>query len=437
MKFPLTVTEDGYYCWCAGKTRWICSRKKSRREALAIYHRKAAAWTDGEAPIVVVDHAGDGSPTVHVILGKWLLDRRAEAQRGELGGGSFMEYKRSAKRINAAIGHMLTDDVSPDVVKQLYAKLHARHGEEMSKRILGHFRAAARYAADMNWCRPLRLGSNLIAKLTAREQPKMKWRLYTPVEIGAILAACDKRIAGARGGFYRDSWVQLKAMILLALNGGYGATELSQLTKPVVDLNVGLIDHARGKTGEQHVVPLWPETIDSLKPVLAQRQKDELLFRTRSGNPWTRVELILKAGKLVKTNPIDNVNWAFGALVRPLGLKIPGQGFYKLRHLHATTVDAAGDPHATFTLAGHALPGSRSPYVRVGLDRVRKVVEYARHVILNPSADPQSASASKAGRAASSGSDTRARRQHGRGAASAARSKESPRRPAARALRSS
>jgi hypothetical protein len=47
---PLTPTPKGWMARIGRKPRWICGRKP-HDEALAIYHRKAAAITSGQEPM--------------------------------------------------------------------------------------------------------------------------------------------------------------------------------------------------------------------------------------------------------------------------------------------------------------------------------------------------------------------------------------------------
>lgn len=363
-----------------GKTRWVCG-KKPPKDALKIYARKLSAWQDDETPLPAPEVMPE-SPTLREVMNRWLIDRRGDSQRGELGGGTFQQYRLSIQRIAPIAGHIFTDDINPDIIKSIYTKIHAKHGEDAARRAMSHLRSCAREAEDRGWCRPMRIGKRNIAKLTARDKPKMKWKLYTPPQLRQILLACNRRIRTSKGRTYREPWEQLKAMILLALNGGYGARELSQLPRPIVDLDARMIDYRRGKTNEDHVVPLWPETVRALRRVMRQRPGDELVFRTREGNAWAREEKHFVAGKLSRSVNHDNVAWKFDELVRPIGLKIAGQSFYKLRHLHATTADAFGDVHASLVLTGHGVPGARGFYVRVDTARLVKLVEYLRHRIL-------------------------------------------------------
>jgi integrase len=83
----------------------------------------------------------------------------------------------------------------------------------------------------------------------------------------------------------------LRAMILLGLNGGFGNTDCAQLSTSAIDMESGLIDFPRPKTGVERVVPLWPETQDALRKALANRpasaSKDlvGLTFLTTFGRP--------------------------------------------------------------------------------------------------------------------------------------------------------
>jgi integrase len=214
----------------------------------------------------------------------------------------------------------------------------------------------------------------------------MKWRLYTPAEVRRILTRIERKLAvkrGRRDGRSIPNLIQLRAMVYLALNGGFNAAECAELKRDSVDLSAALIRHRRGKTGAEHVVPLWDETAAALREAMALRPTDDLVFRTREGRPWRVVRpLYDDRGKIIKSTNTDNVGERFAELVAPMGLKIERQNFGKLRHLHQTLSDAAGDPHATFALAGHALPGAKSHYVKVDVERLRKVVEHVRSVLL-------------------------------------------------------
>jgi integrase len=63
----------------------------------------------------------------------------------------------------------------------------------------------------------------------------------------------------------------LRAMVLLACNGGLGNTDLSEMTFDHVDLDSGWVDYPRVKTGVERRFPLWPETLEAVKLAIAER----------------------------------------------------------------------------------------------------------------------------------------------------------------------
>ncbi|HEY2415583.1 MAG TPA: hypothetical protein VGI40_25295 [Pirellulaceae bacterium] len=63
-------------------------------------------------------------------------------------------------------------------------------------------------------------------------------------------------------------------------------------------LETGWLDFPRIKTGIERKIPLWPETIEALKAVIAARRQpagkahEGLVFLTRlGGQSWVRFEL--------------------------------------------------------------------------------------------------------------------------------------------------
>ena len=69
--------------------------------------------------------------------------------------------------------------------------------------------------------------------------------------------------------------VQMKAMIWLGLNCGFGCTDCADLKWSNVYLANGRIKLARKKTGIPRDLPLWPETIVALEKILS---KGKLVF---------------------------------------------------------------------------------------------------------------------------------------------------------------
>jgi integrase len=80
--------------------------------------------------------------------------------------------------------------------------------------------------------------------------------------------------------------VQMKAMIWLGLNCGFGCKDCAQLQWDNLDLDKNRVFLPRGKTGVMRDLPLWPETVDALKKV---PNRGDLVFYTKHGKPMISV----------------------------------------------------------------------------------------------------------------------------------------------------
>lgn len=373
--FPLTVTDKGYVKTIGGRTRWIAGRVKPS-EAIAAYHRKAASLTARSRPLVVTRSEGTGIITVNHLLNRYLAARQRDVNAGEFTPHAFAEYRIAAKRVDAVAGAMTTADWTPDTTQQLYDWLRAKWGTASAKRILSRFASACLYGEERGWCEPVRVGRTVLRKLAVGSKGRRAWNLFDAATICRIIE--HQYDHALRAGKFRPTNIQFLAMLLLALNGGLGASELAALRRDSIDLRKGAIEQPRGKTAAEHCVPLWPETQSILELVLEQRPSDPLVFRTRYGRAWVQQCARTRNGRIVGANQVDSVQERFKSLCEDMGIRRSGVGFYKLKHVHATLADAAGDPHATFVLAGHKLPGSKGHYVTVGVERVRAVAEHVR-----------------------------------------------------------
>lgn len=382
--FPLTVTERGYIKRMSGVVRWIAG-KVAPEEALAIYHRKAAAESRGVVPLPALlapTPAPTNDATVHWMLGRYLVDRKADLDRGDLKTEAFDQIRRACRRCDDIIADTRCDLISPDLIRQLYDRLSADlKSTDAARRTIGVFKAACTHAVEHDWIAPVRMGRP--GKFGGKAPPTMKWRLFTADDIARILAEIEHRMKNRPSdGRIGYCWHQLKAGVLLAMNGGMGSKELSELTVGVVDLNRGIIDHARGKTGKQHVVPLWPETIDALRFVLNLRGgPDDLVFKNRGGGSWNYSEMRVAKGKLRKFSD-DNFKARMNEVLKTIGLKRDGESFYKLKHTFSTAASECLDSDALKILMGHTL-GVRGHYVRISEERLRAVVTHVRKVLLD------------------------------------------------------
>ena len=66
---------------------------------------------------------------------------------------------------------------------------------------------------------------------------------------------------------------QLRAMILLGINVGFGNEDVATLRIDALDLESGWVRHPRPKTGVERKARLWAETIQALRAVIEAAER--------------------------------------------------------------------------------------------------------------------------------------------------------------------
>jgi integrase len=184
-------------------------------------------------------------------------------------------------------------------------------------------------------------------------------------EINSLLALAD---------------TQMRAMIWLGLNCGFGCTDCSELQWKHLDINNGRVVFPRGKTGVSRDLPLWPETIESLKAV---SKKGKLVFYTTRGNPFVRDTLKSDVNGQESYSTLNTVSTKFARLLKKSGLNVPkGTGFYTLRRTAATMAARSGDPFAVQRLLGHANLIMATRYVQDVSKQTDAVIEKSRQYVM-------------------------------------------------------
>ena len=174
--------------------------------------------------------------------------------------------------------------------------------------------------------------------------------------------------------------IQMKAMIWLGLNCGFGCTDCAELKWKNLDLKNGRVNFPRGKTGIGRNLPLWSETVMALKEVPKQ---GELVFYTWRGNPWVRTIRAVEKDVTEKYTKDDSVSKEFAKLIKKAGIRTEkGVGFYTLRRTAATLAAASGDPFAVQKLLGHADVKMASTYVQNISEQTDRVINNSRKAII-------------------------------------------------------
>jgi len=191
----------------------------------------------------------------------------------------------------------------------------------------------------------------------------------------------------------QDASNQMKAMIWLGLNCGFGCTDCAELRWTNLDLENGRVNFPRGKTGIGRNLPLWPETVQVIKEVPKQR---ELVFYTRRGNPWVRTILNKNEDGREKYSKDDAVSKEFSKLMKKTGIQAQnGVGFYTLRRTAATLAAASGDPFAVQKLLGHANVKMASTYVQNISEQTDRVIHNSRKAIIQDDSSPSADAANE------------------------------------------
>jgi integrase len=233
-------------------------------------------------------------------------------------------------------------------------------------------RSVFKYALDADLiARPVKFGADFkrpSKKMLRLHKAAQGPKLFTAEEIRRLLNAAAS---------------QLRAMLLLGINGGFGNADCGNLPLSAVDLDKGLIDFPRPKTGLPRSVPLWPETVAALRQALAERPRPhqaehaDLFFVTRFGQPWAKLSadstLSKEVAKHLKKLALHNRK---------------GVGFYTLRHTFRTVADAAKDQPAADYIMGQEVPHRSSVYrERISDERLRAVTEHVRQWLWPTPAD--------------------------------------------------
>jgi integrase len=300
--------------------------------------------------------------TVKEAANAFLRAKDALVDAGELSSRTWDEYKGMAGELVSHTGKgRLVADLAPDDFAGLRKKLAKKWGPHRLKKAIQYIRSIFKHAYESNLIdRPVRFGPDFkrpSMKTLRRHRAEQGPKLFTPEEM--------RRLLGAAG-------TQMKAMILLGINCGYGNSDCGNLPLAAVDLECGIIDYPRPKTGIPRRCPLWPETIDALKSVLAERKEPKdvndagLVFVTKYGKSWA---------KAVADSPITK---EMRKLLDAEGIN-GHRNFYTLRHTFRTIADEAKDQPAVDHIMGHEVQHMSSVYrERIGDERLQAVTDHVR-----------------------------------------------------------
>jgi site-specific recombinase XerD len=194
-----------------------------------------------------------------------------------------------AKNKGMAVDTLVVTDLSATAVRAFLAHLESERQCSTATRNqrLGSIHALARFIGahspqHLEWCAQIRMvpiKKGRAASITYLEKP----------EIDALLAVPDR--SSSQGA--RDH-----ALLLFLYNSGARVSE-------AISLRIGDIDwHARtvrimGKGAKERRCPLWANTIEHLRHLVAKRPHDAQVFLNRRGEPITRYGIHTMVGRYV------------------------------------------------------------------------------------------------------------------------------------------
>ncbi len=288
----------------------------------------------------------------------FLTNAKSKRDGGEITSRTFDDYHKSCTRILKQLGKAAAvEELRPDDLMRLRRALAKTMNPTSLGNEVGRVRVILRFAFENGLTdKPVRFGDfkRPAKRVLRREKAKAGPKLFEAATIRKLLEGAD---------------VQMNAMILLAINCGFGNADCGQLPAAALDLGAGWIDFPRPKTGIGRRCPLWPETVKALKAALSARKSgtDTLVFRTKYGRSWF----------------VDSARCALSAEFRKLcqavGVYESGKGFYALRHSFQTIGDEHGDYLATRSIMGHADNTISGTYrERIKDKRLQAVVDHVR-----------------------------------------------------------
>jgi len=312
--------------------------------------------------------------TVVSLVNQFLESKESKVKTDELTERSFEEYDAICGQIIEVFGrNRVVTDLRPDDFERLRAELAKGRGKKPRgcgpvtlASVIGRARVVFNYASKNSLVdRPIVFGEGFrkpSRRVLRLERNKKGPKMFKAKQIRAML-----RIAGS----------QLKAMILLGINCGFGNNDCALLPLSRLDLEKGWLDYPRPKTGVKRRAPLWPETVKALREVLERRREPkekehaDKVFITKYGFPW------VSKGKAHRDNPVSKET---AKLLKELGIHRRGLGFYTLRHTFKTIGEESGDPIATKCVMGHVEdPDDMGDVYRERMSK-KRLFKVARHV---------------------------------------------------------
>lgn len=282
------------------------------------------------------------------LVNDYLNAKRQLLATGELAPRTFSEYHHACEQVSSKFGlNRLVSDLHADDFAELRATLAETRGPVTLGNDIQRIRMIFKWAFDQGKIDvPIRYGQSFNkpkAKAVRQSRADNGPKMFERDELKSILDSLKAN-------------PQLRAIVLLAVNAGYGQGDVSQLPFDALDLKGGWVTFPRPKTAIDRRAKLWPETVAAIREALEVRpqplnpEHNNLVFLHRKGKPFVRESTSDDPAKWQSRT--DLIGKAFSDLLKTLGIN-GRRGFYALRHTFQTIAEDSRDLPAVKFVMGH------------------------------------------------------------------------------------
>lgn len=338
-----TRGKRGWVRWYEGRTRSVCALSVPDNEVedrwIDVKRRIDQDKRDtAKRPMGRTDYRG--------LLSAFLEAMELRVTTGKplpLSKRMLHNYSVDLNEFGAIIGpDELVTHIGPEHFGKYVRKIaHLKASGYDSK--VAHAKTLFAWAKENEYIDRPRYGSSFArpGKQAIRDQRIGRPRAYTAKEVATLI----NRSSGA-----------MRPMLMLAAAAAMNNSEIAGLDRGCVDLEAGLVDFRRRKTGKvRRVIPLPAEVVQALKGYSRPDPKDDrdadLFFLTEQGNPYVR---------MTESAQANTITTLFRKLAEACELKTlekgtsDGRGFSSLRTTF-TNLAPPGYRDEVELLTGHAM----------------------------------------------------------------------------------
>lgn len=356
-KFPLTLHSTGQYCKkIRGHIYYFGS---DRKQALEKYLDQAIFLHGYNNTL---QKSANGNMTLKEVCEMYLKYQHTKLQANNLSARHHNDQIRSLNRLKDFFGkNTKIKNISTLNLQNYKRRLQKYYGSVCRLNLhLSIMKAMFHWAKKNDILKNI---PNIDAISRAKENHHDRFT-FNSEQINRLLSISD---------------FKMQAMIWLGLNCGFGCTDCAYLKWTDLDLVNARVILPRRKTGVYRDLPLWPETVESLRKI---KRKRSLVFYTSRGNPYIQTNIKNDVNGNEKYTITNSISTQFRRLILKAGLNVPkGTGFYTLRRTAATIAARSGDPFAVQRLLGHANLTMATRYVQDVSAQTDRVIENSRRYI--------------------------------------------------------